>query len=135
MVHPGQSRVIEVTYKNVGESVAYNAQARISAVDPFSSGDDLAYLGDMGPGETSIARFQVTVGSDATIKDYGLDSEVRYRDALDTSRISETIKVPVTVEKPSGPGILSNLLLLVIILAGIIGGAHLIRTKKQGQRV
>ncbi len=135
MVHPGQSRVIEVTYKNVGESVAYNAQARISAVDPFSSGDDLAYLGDMGPGETSIARFQVTVGSDATIKDYGLDSEVRYRDALDTSRISETIKVPVMVEKPSGPGILSNLLLIVIILAGIIGGAHFIRTKKQGQRV
>lgn len=135
IVNPGQSHVIEVPFKNIGESVAYHAQARISAVDPFTSNDDLAYLGDIGPGETSIARFRVTVGSDATVKNYALDSEVRYRDALDTSRISDTIKVPVTVEKPSGPGMLSNLILLVVAFAAIIGGIHLFRTKKQGQRI
>ena len=35
------------------------------------------------------------------VKDYALDSEVRYRDSLDNSQISDTVKVPVTVVQPT----------------------------------
>lgn len=58
----GQKSILEVVYKNSGAATVYNAQARISAVDPpFTSNDDTAFLGDLAPGETATARFEVNV--------------------------------------------------------------------------
>ena len=51
----GKKKVIEVTYRNSGDVTAYSAQARISVVDPFTSNDDSAYLGDIAPGKTAVA--------------------------------------------------------------------------------
>lgn len=96
-VSPGQNTVIDVEYKNIGDAPVYRATARISAVDPFTSNDDTAYLGDMAPGETKTARYILNVDSTATEKIYGLDSEIRYRDALDNTQISKTMKVEVEV--------------------------------------
>ena len=64
----GKKKVIEVTYRNTGDVIAYNAQARISVVDPFTSNDDSAYLGDIAPGKTAVARYEVGVSSDACRK-------------------------------------------------------------------
>ncbi|GAB6285864.1 MAG: hypothetical protein STSR0009_20650 [Methanoregula sp.] len=82
---PGQKRVITARYKNTGGSLAYQAQARLSMVDPFTSNDDSAYLGDIAPGETKDATFLVSVDQAATLKQYGIDSEIRYRDAFDNT--------------------------------------------------
>ena len=117
-VNPGQMVPLEVVYQNTGSAAVYHAEARISAVDPFTSNDDTAYLGDLAPGQTGTARFEMTVDSGATPKSYGLDSEIRYRDALDNSQISDTIKVPVDVVQPSGIlGTLSNPIVLSVIIA------------------
>ncbi|RPJ54189.1 MAG: S-layer protein [Methanobacteriota archaeon] len=131
---PGERKVIEVQYKNVGAATAYNAQARLSAVDPFTSGDDTAYLGDMAPGQTSTARFEVSVDAGATEKDYGLDSEIRYRDALDNSQISDTMKVTIGVVSQEGvAGLLGNPIVLAVIAAGLIGsGYYVLRLRKKG---
>ncbi|MDD3574274.1 MAG: S-layer protein [Methanospirillum sp.] len=121
----GSKQVIEVEYRNDGGTTAYSSEARISAVDPFSSDDDLAYIGDVKPGETAIAKFKMTTTSDAIEKIYGLDSEIRYRDALDNSQISDTIKVQVIAKKPDGlAALLSNPILIALILIAIIGGAY-----------
>ena len=85
--------MINVQYTNTGGATAYNVQARISAVDPFTSSDDTAFLGTLAPGETREAAFEISMDKSATIKDYALDSEVRYRDALDNSLISDPMKV------------------------------------------
>ncbi|MDD1658929.1 MAG: S-layer protein [Methanomicrobiales archaeon] len=117
-VNPGQMVPLEVVYQNTGSAAVYHAEARISAVDPFTSNDDTAYLGDLAPGQNGTARFEMTVDSGATPKSYGLDSEIRYRDALDNSQISDTIKVPVDVVQPSGIlGTLSNPIVLSVIIA------------------
>lgn len=114
----GKKKVIEVTYRNVGDATAYSAQARVSVVDPFTSNDDSAYLGDIAPGATAVARYEVGVSSGAVAKDYALDSEVRYRDSLENSQISDTVKVPVTVVEPSvTDAIMSS---LVFIVAGTV---------------
>ncbi|MBN1194149.1 MAG: S-layer protein [Methanomicrobiaceae archaeon] len=124
-VSPGEKAVIEVVFRNSGAATVYKAQARISAVDPFSSNDDTAFLGDIAPGETVKARFVLTTDAAATIKSYGLDSEIRYRDALDNSQISETMKVVVNVVSPSGAmTALSNPLVIGIIIVGIIGAGY-----------
>jgi hypothetical protein len=116
-VNPGERVAIEVVYRNTGSAPIYHAEARISAVDPFTSNDDTAYIGDLAPGQTGTARYEMTVDGGATPKSYGLDSEIRYRDALDNSQISDTIKVPIDVVQPAGIlGTLSN----PLVLAGII---------------
>jgi hypothetical protein len=124
-VTAGGNQVIEVIYRNDGGAIAYSAEARISAVEPFTCSDDLAYLGDIKPGETVTAKFAINTASEATVKTYGLDSEIRYRDALDNSKISDPIKVQVIVGKPGGlSAILSNPIFIAIILMIILGAAY-----------
>jgi len=131
-VTAGAKEIIEVEYKNEGEAIAYSSEARISAVDPFSSDDDLAYLGDIKPGESAVAKFKLTTNSDAVEKTYGLDSEIRYRDALDNSQISDTIKVQVNVTKPDGiSAILTNPIFIALILMIIIGAAYRYHTTRR----
>jgi LPXTG-motif cell wall-anchored protein len=112
----GEKGVIEVEYQNTGAATAYSAQARISAVDPFTSNDDTAFLGDLQPGQTAVARYEVSVDESATPKEYGLDSEIRYRDALGNSQISDTMKVKITIGESSilFPAVAGILLLLVV---------------------
>jgi hypothetical protein len=73
-ISPGQKKVITVTYANTGGATAYNVQARISAVDPFTSSDDTAFLGTLAPGETGEAAFEISMDKSATIKRYALYS-------------------------------------------------------------
>ncbi|MDI6718899.1 MAG: COG1361 S-layer family protein [Methanomicrobiales archaeon] len=133
-LNPGQKSVIEVEFQNIGAATAYNAQARISAVDPFTSNDDTAYLGDLAPGQAAVARFEVSVDAGATEKDYGLDSEIRYRDALGNSQTSDTMKVTVGVVRKEGiSALLDNPIVLAIIAAGLIGtGYFVMRLRGKG---
>jgi hypothetical protein len=134
-MNPGNKKVLNVEYKNTGDTPIYSAQARISAVDPFTSNDDTAYIGDLKPGESRTVSFVISIDRTATIKEYGLDSEIRYRDALDNTYISDTMKVKVDVKSPAGiTTILSNPIYLSIVVAAIIGIIYLVyhyRKKKQ----
>lgn len=133
-ISPGQKEVITVVYTNTGGVVISSAQARISAVDPFTSSDDTAFLGTMAPGEAKEAFFEIAVDGSATEKEYGLDSEVRFRDALGNSIISDPIKVPILVESPTGiSAVLGNPLVLALIAGLVIGGGYLIYRKRKGQ--
>lgn len=124
-LHPGGKSILEVVYRNAGAAKVYSAQARISAVDPFTSSDDTAYLGDLAPGETATARFEVSIDADATLKNYGIDSEIRYRDDLDNSKISDTMKVQVALEKREGT-LFTNPVFLAVIAVVIIGAGYYI---------
>lgn len=128
----GSDTVINVEYKNNGDTTAYHSQARISAVDPFTSSDDTSYIGDLKPGETVTARYQVHAGDDAVIKTYLLDAEIRYRDALDNSQVSDTFKVPVSVDpKPASSGLVSMLPALVAIVIIVIGAGYYLRVMRK----
>jgi hypothetical protein len=125
-MNPGNKKIINVEYKNTGETTIYSTQARIITVDPFTSNDDIAFLGDLKPGESAIASYEVNVDRSATIKEYGLDSELRYRDALDNTYISDTMKVKIIVSSPVGiSAVFSNPVYISIIVVGIIGVAYL----------
>ncbi|MCK9306231.1 MAG: S-layer protein, partial [Methanoculleus sp.] len=129
----GSKSVLEVVYRNAGAATVYNAQARISAVNPFTSSDDTAFLGDLAPGETATARFEMNVDGEGTEKEYGIDSEIRYRDDLDNSKISDTMKVKVALEKSQGT-FFTNPVFLVVLAAVIIGAGYYIFVyrKKRG---
>ncbi len=131
-MNPGQKGVIEIAYRNDGSVPIYGAEVRLSAVDPFSSADDLSYIGDLKPGETGIANFKVSVDGGATVKEYALDSEIKYRDALDDSQISDTIKVPVNVTTNQGIGsVLGNPIVIALLVIIILGAGYYIYTKRK----
>jgi len=132
-VVPGSDNMITVVYKNNGDTTAYNSQARISAVDPFTSSDDTTYIGNLNPGQTATARYQIHTGDTAEIKTYLLDAEIRYQDALDNSQVSDTFKVPIQVDpQPASQGLISIIpALLLIVIIGIGAGYYLLVMRKK----
>jgi len=129
----GADQVITIRYQNTGDIPVYSAQARLSAVSPFTSTDNVAYLGDLKPGEGATASYAVSAADDAEIQSYNLDTEVRYRDSLKNSQITDTIKVPVqVVAKPASAGIMQQLpALLVIALIAAGAGYYLLVMRKK----
>ena len=126
-MNPGDKKVITVEFKNTGETTVYSAWGRIIPADPFTSGNDIAYLGDIDPGESAVGSYEVSVDPSATIKEYGLGAEIRYMDALDTTYVSDTMEVTAEVNSPEGiHAVLSKPVYLLIMVAGIIGIAFLI---------
>jgi len=74
----------------------------------------------------------MAAAGDAAVKEYTLDTEVRYRDALDNSQVSDSFKVPVTVVETPAAGI-SGLLpvLLVVVLVAFVAGYYLLVMRKK----
>lgn len=128
----GKESLIHVTYRNTGAATAYQAQGRISVVDPFSSTDSNVYLGDLKPGESAEAVYRVQVDKAATIKKYSLDSEIRYNDALNNNYVSDTVKVIVDVQPADNTLVYLMAVLGVLIVAG--GGYVLYRRRQRGGR-
>jgi len=119
LLHPGKTYVVNVTYTNVGTAPAYNAQARISVVDPFSSEDDTAYLGTVRPGQSATAIFSIKTDGTATPKTYSINSEIQYTDLSNTEYTSDTIRVLAAVEDETAP-------VLPIVLLAVVAAAVLV---------
>jgi hypothetical protein len=85
------------------------------------------------PAEKATARYQVSVDDTAVAREYTLDTEVRYRDALDNSQVSGTFNVPVQVQaKPASGGLMQVLAAIgVIVLIGIGAGYYLLVMRKK----
>ena len=129
-VLPGEKSVIVVQYQNTGGATAYNAQARITAVDPFTTDDDTAFLGTMAPGDIRRAAFDISVANAATAKAYGVDSVVLYQDSLDNQVTSDHVNVNVQIAP--APSIVSLVVMpafVVIALAAVVLIARRIYTK------
>ncbi|MDD1715402.1 MAG: S-layer protein [Methanolinea sp.] len=128
----GGGETLLVTYLNSGPATVYSAQARIIALDPFTSSKDISYLGDLGPGEQASARFEIAADKSATVKEYGLDSEIRYRDALGNNLISDPIVVRVEVLPRTGlDAVISSPVLMSIIAAAVIGAGYYLYTMRK----
>jgi len=119
---------ISATYKNIGEDPIKDAVARLSIFKPFSSTDDQAFIGTLQSGEEKTVVFRLDVDSDATPKEYGINSEIKYTDINGDSVISESMKIPVVVKAASASLLLPAGIVLVII---IVAGGYLYRKKQK----
>jgi hypothetical protein len=120
-VQAGAGKTVEVRYRNDGNVTVYDAQARITPHYPITSSDNSMYLGDIAPGESVTARYQVEADGAAEPMVYSFDSTIRYRDTLGTSLESDTIPVQIRVG-PAASGSGGSLVLAGCILAVIIAG-------------
>jgi hypothetical protein len=119
---------IDVTYKNIGEDPVKDAIARLSIFKPFSSTDDQAFIGTLAAGEEKTVVFRLDIDSDATPKNYGINSEIKYTDVIGDSVISESMKIPVVVKAASGSLLMPAIVILIIVVA--VGG-YLYRRKQK----
>jgi len=113
----GDNEQISATYRNIGEYPTKDAVARLSIFKPFSSTDDQAFIGTLQPGEETTVVFRLDVDSDATPKDYGINSEIKYTDINGDTVISESMKIPVTLRAKSASLLLPAAIVLIIIVA------------------
>ncbi|MCD4816692.1 MAG: hypothetical protein K8R06_09890 [Methanosarcinales archaeon] len=95
----GETQTIDVTYKNTGELTAEDATVRMVVMRPLSIGQSVVRLGTMVPGESRTARFNILADSDAVIKTYGIDSEIKYYDEQGEITISDNLEVSVPLEE------------------------------------
>ena len=85
----------------------------------------------MAPGDIREAAFDVALDPSATVKEYGLESAVIYRDSLDNQFTSDPLTV--YVEVVPDPGIVDLLGLpafIALILIGLAAAGYLIYTKR-----
>jgi hypothetical protein len=120
---------LEVTYRNIGDEPVKDAVARLSIFKPFSSTDDQAYIGTLAPGESKTVVFRLDTDSDATPKEYGINSEMKYTDVKGDTIISESMKIPVTVNSPAQNLLIPALVVLILLIA--VGGFIYRRGKKK----
>jgi len=73
--------------------------------------------------------FRIDVDSDATPKDYGINSEIKYTDVNGDTIISESMKIPVIVTAATQSLLLPAIVILVIL--GAAGGYMYKRKQKK----
>lgn len=124
----GTSRTIEVQYRNDGNSTAYNAQVRITPHNPVHINDNTAFIGDLEPGKTVIARYELHADDAAEPLVYTFDSKIRYRDARDNSLESDPVPVKIEIV-PATSGLSATeggfLALAGCVIGGIVIGMAL----------
>jgi len=122
----GESKVIEVTYKNTREGIAKDALARIIVMSPLSTEKPIVRLGDIGPGEEKTARFEISADQKAVVKNYGINSEIKYVDEDGETSFSENMKVNVPLEATEKKFSTTGIAIILIILIALyqIGNTH-----------
>jgi len=125
----GSKGLIEITFKNTGNEVVKDAVARISAVTPFSSTDDTAFLGMINPGETKVGKFQIKADSDALSKEYALNSEIKYTSADGNTKIGDVMKAAFEV-KPKSTNIAGITLAGVFFIVLIVFAVYYLKKEK-----
>ncbi|MGM0771509.1 MAG: COG1361 S-layer family protein, partial [Halobacteriota archaeon] len=131
----GQSGIINVTYTNVGEVEATDAFARIVVMKPLSSDRSVVNLGNVAPGESKTASFGLAAERSAVEKDYGIDSEIKYRDEDGDLQFSDNIivKVPLS-SRDAGISITMLALVGIILVAAYMGFNTMRKNNKKIKR-
>ncbi|MDQ1253679.1 MAG: hypothetical protein QG646_2866 [Euryarchaeota archaeon] len=112
------TNLINVTYTNHGETAAQDAQAKIVVMKPLSTSKSTVRLGTIGPGESQTASFEISTDSGAVVKNYAIDSEMKYTDSDGKTRFSENMKVYMPIEKSEST--FSTTMIVGILLALVV---------------
>jgi hypothetical protein len=86
-------------------------------MNPMSTSNTILRLGTIGQGESRVASLQVSADSEALVKNYSIDSEIKYIDDDGKTKLSENMKVDVPVEQAESK---ISTTTIVLILLGVV---------------
>jgi hypothetical protein len=96
---PGRENIIEITIKNTGEEEARDIEAIANPSDPISTNDDKAFLYNLEPASTALAKYRIKADSKAVPKSYSMDMVLRYETPEGDIKYSSTLTAPVEVKE------------------------------------
>jgi len=111
----GSANIVNITYTNTGEATAEDAEVRFVAMKPLSTRNTILRLGTISQGESRVASLEISVDPEALVKNYSIDSEIKYIDDDGETRLSDNMKVDVPVEQAESK--ISKILIIGILLA------------------
>ncbi|UWG47863.1 S-layer protein [Halanaeroarchaeum sp. HSR-CO] len=123
----GSDQTIEATITNQLDEPVSNVNMKLFVDDPLDSDEDEGYIGSLDPGESATVTLQLGAAGSAIAKTYPADFDVKYEDSDGTSKISNTVTVPVTVTQPEDTGLPWELIGAAVLLVIIALGGYLYR--------
>jgi len=127
----GSASLINVTYTNRGEIAAEDALAKIIVMKPLSISKSTVRLGTIGPGESQTASFEISAEPDAVVKNYGIDSEIRYIDNERETKFTENMKVYMPIEKSESKISTTTIVGILLALVFIYQIIKVLRNRKK----
>ncbi|MGB9927277.1 MAG: COG1361 S-layer family protein [Methanosarcina sp.] len=127
----GETQAIKVTYTNTRESVANDSIARIIVMSPLSAEKSIVRLGDIGPGENKTASFNISADQEALVKNYGINSEIKFIDEDGETSFSENMKIHVPLEATDKKISTTGIAIILILVIGLYQIINVHRKRKQ----
>jgi len=122
---------INVTYTNVGDTVAEDAQAKIAVMKPLSTTTSIFRLGSIEPGESRTASFDISADSESVVKNYSIDSEIKYINDDGDTEISDNIKVNAPLEKAESSVSVTYIVIIAIALIFVYQAVKALRNRRK----
>jgi hypothetical protein len=91
-----------VSLTNAGDQRLTDVSAKLFASDPVSTSDDEAFISAIDPGETREIVFGVGVSGGAMAKTYPVSMDFQYTEPDGDTKLSNTYRLPVTVQESEG---------------------------------
>jgi hypothetical protein len=122
---PGESGAYTLTVTNAGDETVSDVSAKLFADAPVSATDDEAFIDSLEPGESTTLRFGVGVAGSATAKPYPLSVDFQYTEPDGDTKLSDSYRVPVSVEEASGGGLFglgvsAGVVVAALVLVGLV---------------
>lgn len=134
-ISAGKTKTVAVTYTNVGDQTAYNAEAKLSLMYPLSASRNKGLMGDVEPGKSVTIEYPITSHASATEKIYGVNSDIRYYDEFDDLQIAPAIKLEFEMVNPYNLFTFKNMLIGVVGLVILTVLYNIFReNKKKGKQ-
>ena len=126
VLSPGDLGNVILAIRNSGQSPASSCSIQLKAAPPFQMITDRLSLGDIGPGEVAVARFEIAVDKGAHSQEYLLASEITYLNG------TSSLSIPVALKK--GSNMLYWILPALLICISAAAVFYYSRTKKRKTR-
>jgi hypothetical protein len=125
-VSAGGSGRLTLTVTNADEETLSDISAKLFVDDPISTSDDEAFVDTLTPGESAEISFEMSAAGSAFPKDYPVSMDFEYDRTDGTTELSDTFRIPVTVDERRRGGLPLGILLGAgaVVLVGVIVAAR-----------
>ncbi len=130
-IKQGSTGKINVTYTNIGDAVAEDAQVKITVLKPLSTSKSIFRLGSIGPGENRTASFSISVDDGAVAKNYNIDSDIKYINDKREMELSDNMRVSALVEKDESSINTTYIVIIAIALVFVYQAVKAIRNRNK----
>ncbi|AZH26933.1 COG1361 S-layer family protein [Haloplanus aerogenes] len=126
-VSAGGSGRLTVMVTNAEAESLSDVSAKLFVDDPIATSDDEAFVDELAPGESAEISFEVSAARSTFPKEYPVSMDFEYDRADGTTEISDTFRLPVTVEERRGGGL--PIWILLGVGAAVIAAVVVIRRR------